>query len=290
MLADPRGHALVGLRPLAGKRILITRPEGQAEAAAAQVRRLGGEPILLPLIAITPHPGDDHCSAVLGRLGDFDCLVFSSANAVAGFFAQLRNGGLEAGTIGHTRIAAIGDGTAAALASHGLTAAIVPRAFVGEALAQAILDDAAIRACAMRRAPRVLLLRALVAREIVPEVLGRAGFLVEVLPTYATRPDRMRREELLAMLKAQALDGVLLTSSSTAHGLADVLGASIDDLLRGVVVASIGPITTTTALQRGLTVNVTARVHTVAGLLLELGAYWTQGPAGEGTKPPDPQL
>jgi uroporphyrinogen III methyltransferase/synthase len=80
---------------------------------------------------------------------------------------------------------------------------------------------------------------------------------------------------------------VLLTSSSTAHGLADAVGAQAAELLRGVVVASIGPITTTTAVERGLAVAVTVREHSVAGLPEALGAHWVQGPACE---PQAPQL
>jgi uroporphyrinogen III methyltransferase/synthase len=139
---------------------------------------------------------------------------------------------------------------------------------VGEAFAQAILDDPAVQALLPGRRPRVLLPRALVAREVVPERLRQAGCDVDIVPVYETRPaSAQRRDELLARLAARTLDWVMLTSSSTVDSLVDLLGPRAPELLQSVLVASIGPITTATACRHGLTVAVTAAESTVPGLL-----------------------
>ncbi|HSO00199.1 MAG TPA: uroporphyrinogen-III synthase, partial [Candidatus Nanopelagicales bacterium] len=115
---------------------------------------------------------------------------------------------------------------------------------------------------------RALIPRALVAREVLPERLRQAGILVDVVPVYETRPaSTERRAALIRALEARAINVVLLTSSSTAESLCDLLGERAAELLAPVLVASIGPITTATAERRGLTVGVTAPVSTVAGLI-----------------------
>ena len=103
---------------------------------------------------------------------------------------------------------------------------------------------------------------------MLPDTLRARGIEVDVVPVYETRPASVeRRAELTERLEARAIDVVLLTSSSTADNLCDMLGPRAADLLRGVLVASIGPITTKTAEQRGLTVDVVATTSTLAGLI-----------------------
>jgi uroporphyrinogen III methyltransferase/synthase len=114
----------------------------------------------------------------------------------------------------------------------------------------------------------VLVPRALVAREVLPDLLRAAGVQVDVVPVHETRPaDEARRAELVGLFEARGVDVVLLTSSSTADSLVELLGARAPELTEGVTVASIGPITTATAEKRGLRVAVTARVSTTAGLV-----------------------
>ena len=264
-------------RPLFGKRILITRPLGQSTTTARMVRLRGAEPFELPTIAITPPPDPARVAEAVRDLDHYDVVAFTSENGVQRFFAEIDAQRRDARAFGRARIAAIGSGTAAALASRGVRADIVPREFVGEAFAQAILEDAAVQALSPERRPRVLIARALVAREVVPERLRQAGCDVDIVPVYETRPaSAERREELLARLEARTLDCVMLTSSSTADSLVDLLGARATELLQSVHVASIGPITTATATKRGLTVAVTATESTVAGLLSALESHYAK--------------
>ncbi|MBK8793788.1 MAG: uroporphyrinogen-III synthase [Holophaga sp.] len=255
-------------RPLRGKRILITRPAGQGAATAEMVKRFGGHPIELPTIVITEPPDPAQVAGMVFKLPEYDLVAFTSANAVTCFFAYIEAQGHDVGIFRQTRIGAIGSGTAAALASKGLCADIVPHMFVGEAFGQAILEDPMIQAVLSHRRPRVLILRALAAREILPEILRNAGCIVDIVPVYETRPATMaRRMELISRLEGQTIDCVMLTSSSSVNGLVDLLGSRSRELLRNLLVASIGPITTSSARRHGLCVGVTSDESTVKALL-----------------------
>jgi uroporphyrinogen III methyltransferase/synthase len=148
---------------------------------------------------------------------------------------------------------------------------------VGEGFATAILEDPAVKARLSAGRPRILIPRALVAREVVPERLRAAGCDVDIVPVYETRPaSAERRDELISRLEARTIDCVMLTSSSTADSLVELLGPRAQELLQSVLVASIGPVTTATAQRRGLTVAVTATVSTVEGVLSALEIHWTR--------------
>jgi uroporphyrinogen III methyltransferase/synthase len=262
-------------RPLFGKRVLVTRPAGQGAATAELLRRRGAEPVELPAIALFPPPDPARVTAAARALDRYDVVAFTSENGVAYFFRELDAQGRDARAFGRARVAAIGTGTAAALLARGVRADIVPTDFRGEGLADAVLADPAVADALARGSARVLVPRALVAREVLAERLRARGCEVDVVPVYETRPaSAERRADLVHRLEARALDVVTLTSSSTADSLCDLLGGDAPALLRGVLVASIGPITTATAEKRGLTVAVTATVSTTPGLVAALEAHF----------------
>ncbi|MGK3967919.1 uroporphyrinogen-III C-methyltransferase [Sorangium sp. So ce118] len=263
-------------KPLFGKRVLVTRPRHQARSTSRLIRLRGGEAVELATIEIHPPPDPARVTEAVRGLSGYDAVVFTSENGVACFFREMERLGLDARAFGSARLAAIGVGTAAALAAHGVRADIVPGEFRGEELAQALLADPALaERLAARPEVRVLLPRALVAREVLPERLRAAGCEVDVVPVYETRPASIeRREELLRALSAGTIDVVLLTSSSTVDSLCDLLGEGAAARLDRVLLASIGPITTATAEKRGLRIGVTAEVSTTAGLLDALDRYF----------------
>lgn len=258
--------------PLFGKRVLVTRAEHQAPTTAALLARRGAEPIVVPTIRLDAAPDPERVARAVAELGTYDLVAFTSENGVRRFVDAMRAAGRDARAFGRARIAAIGDGTARALAAIGVVADVVPASFVGEALADAILADLGRLGGATGDATvagrRVLLPRALVARETVPERLRAAGVAVDVVPVYVTRPPG---DEARAALRSRFEDGgidvVLLTSSSTADNLCDLLGEDAAALLAPCTVASIGPITTRTAERRGLRVDVTAEESTVPSLV-----------------------
>lgn len=264
------------LRPLFGKRVLVMRPAGQAAATADILRRRGAEPIEMPAITLGPPPDPARVTQAVREIGGYDVVAFTSENGVTWFFRVLDAEGRDARAFGRARVAAIGAGTSAALLTRGVRADIVPAVFVGEAFANAILADPEVSARRARGRTRVLVPRALVGREVVGDRLRDAGCEVDLVPVYETRPvPAALAGALVRRLEARTIDAVLLTSSSIADSLCDLLGPRAAELLRGVVVASIGPVTTATASTRGLVVDVTTEISTTDGLVAALERHFT---------------
>ncbi|MGD0679736.1 MAG: uroporphyrinogen-III synthase [Polyangiaceae bacterium] len=263
-------------RPLFGKRVLVTRARQQASGTAALLREQGAEAVLVPTIEIGPPADLARFTAALGELraGQYGWVVFTSVNGVERTWAALVASGGDARAFGAARLAVIGPATAGALEARGLRADVMAKEFQGESLAEEL--RAAIRLGPP--APRVLLARAARARDVVPESLAAAGCKVDVVAAYETRPpapeavERLRNE-----LEEGRIDAVTLTSSSTVENLCDRLGGRAAALLSRTRVASIGPVTTSTALARGLRVDVTASVYTVPGLIQSLAESFVRG-------------
>jgi uroporphyrinogen III methyltransferase/synthase len=254
-------------RPLFGKRVLVTRPKDQIAPTARLLRLRGAEALPFPTIELVAPPEPTRVADAVRALGTYDVVAFTSENGVEWLWREIDAQRRDARAFGGARLAAIGTGTAAALAKRGVRADVVPGEFVGEGLARAILEDLAAHGPKDRPA-RVLVPRALVAREVLPDLLRKEGVVVDVVPVYETRPaDPARRADLAAMFEAGRVDVVLLTSSSTADSLVELLGPRAAEVTARVTIASIGPITTATAEKRGLSVAVTAEVSTTAGLV-----------------------
>jgi len=256
-------------QPLFGQRVLITRPEHQIATTAELLRRRGAQPVPFPLIAIEAPPDPAAVTKAVHELSSYDLVAFTSDNAVRWWWRALAAAELDARAFGQAIVAAIGPATARGLAQHGIQADIVAETFVAEELGAAILaamDDATNK--------RVLLPRALVAREVLPETLRAAGMSVDVVPVYQTvgaLPERAT--QLRELLARREVDVVTLTSSSTVDALCELLGADAAQQLEDVTLASIGPITTRTAEDHGLTVAITADESTSEGLVEALEAH-----------------
>lgn len=270
----------MGSLPLAGIRILVPRAAGQSGSTAQAIGLAGGVAFELPVIAVAAPPDPDRVAEAIRNLPTYDLVVFTSENAVLRVFAEMETQGRSHWPSGAPRIASIGTGTEAALARCGAHADIVPSVFIGEALAEAILEDTGVHHMLPFRRPRVLIPRALVARNVLPDRLREAGCAVDVVPFYLTQTALpARREGLVDELAAMRIDCVLLTSPSVVNGLVDGLGANADGFFDGVLLASIGPITTAAARERGLSVGLTAAEHSLPGLLSAVAEHF----AGSGS-------
>lgn len=266
-------------RPLFGKRILVTRPRDQAGALASLIRLRGAEALIWPAIEIHDPPDMARVDEAVRSLERCDLVVFTSENGVHRLMGRVAALGRDARAFGRARLAAIGPGTAFALSHYGLRADITPEDhFRGEALADAILKDEHVAhrmAQAALPPPRVLLARAAVARAVLPDTLRAKGLDVNVVPVYETRkPSPERCAIVRSWLDEGRVDVVLLTSSSTADSLCDALGGDASEKLSGVLIASIGPVTTETAFRRGLCVGVTAAESTAPGLLTAVEQFF----------------
>jgi uroporphyrinogen III methyltransferase/synthase len=244
-------------RPLFGKKVVVTRPAHQASALTAPLRAAGAEPVAVPTIEIVD-PDDEGAAlrAALATLDDVAWVVLTSANGAARFCEALRDGRDLAGV----HLAAIGPGTADELARHHLVADLVPERFIAESLLEAFPlphDD-------QRR--KVVVARAAVAREVLPDGLRSMGWEVEVVPVYRTVPavpTEAQRDEV------RDADVVTFTSASTVDQWVAAFGAEVVP----PVVACIGPITADAARRHGFRVDVVADVHTIPGLVDALVAH-----------------
>jgi uroporphyrinogen III methyltransferase/synthase len=254
-----RREALAWLerRPLHGRRIVVTRARAQASELASTLRDLGADVVELPAIRIEPRTETDEVKRAIAAIRGYSLVCLTSPNGVELLFEALATAGLDARALAPAAVAAIGPGTARALAAHGIAADVVPERFVAEALAEALADVEV-------DGRRVLVARAAEARDVLPDALRERGALVDVLPLYETVREEPSADAVEA---AQGADYVTFTSSSTVRNLLDALG---DRFPRKAQIVSIGPVTSETARDAGLTVHVEAERHDVGGLVAAL--------------------
>ncbi len=275
------GTAGVG-RPLAGRTIMVTRTREQAAALADPLEALGAEVVAFPVIAIADPDDWAPVDETIAYLSDYDWVIFTSANAVDRFLARVQEHGSDpADAFGPhgPRVAAVGSATAARLAEAGVDVALVPSGFRAEGLIgefrRLASESGAVRSW------RVLLPRALEAREVLPDTLRQMGHDVDVLPVYRTvaaEPDRCGLERL----GAGTVDVITFTSGSTVRYFVDALNAAGLDpasLMSGLVVASIGPVTTAALTKRGFRADVEPRESTMPELVKALEDYFARARA-----------
>ena len=241
-------------RPLFGRSVVVTRAREQASELRIRLEALGAEVVELPAIQIEP------IDITVPDLAAYEWIVFTSANGVRAFFERgLASRDLDARALAGVRVAAIGPGTARELTVRGLRADLLPERFIAESLLEAFPPPTADRA-------RVLIARAEQARDVLPDGLGARGYAVDVLPVYRTvraTPDPAAVERV----RSGAVDAITFTSSSTVDNLCDVVGTLPDPQ---PLVVSIGPVTSATAVARGLRVDAEATDHTIDGLVTTL--------------------
>lgn len=259
-------------KPLFGKRVLVTRAADQSDSLAQALRERGAQAVELPMIRIEPPLDPAPLRAAVSALRSYQWLLFTSQNGVRAFFAELSRQGMDSRSLFGLRIAAIGPSTAQALEPYGVRADVMPESFRGEALAEVILAE---QTQGMRDV-RVLLPRAAVARDVLPETLRDAGAHVDVVEAYRTYGAAAETAQKLNQLIDQGeLDVVTFTASSTVDHTLAALGVDGAQRLRGLTLASIGPITTDTATARGLKIDVTAEAFTITGLVAALERHFS---------------
>jgi uroporphyrinogen III methyltransferase / synthase len=249
-------------RPLFGRRVVVTRARAQAGELSAELEKLGAEVYEFPTIEIVPPEDFGPLDSAIRDLDSFDWLVYTSVNGVEAFVDRLRHHGLDLRAVPRgAKVAAIGPATAERLEEVGLRVDVVPKEYRAEALIEA-LDSGSLAG------KRVLIPRARVAREILPEKLREAGAEVVVPPAYESVPSSGGREELSLRLRSGEIDCVTFTASSTVENFVGAFGEEeAVRLLSGTKVACIGPITAETARKRGFRVDAEADEYTIPGLV-----------------------
>ncbi|MEN1680253.1 MAG: uroporphyrinogen-III C-methyltransferase [Planctomycetota bacterium] len=242
-------------RPLFGQTVLVTRPEGQADAMADRLRELGAQVLLQPAIQIGPPGGWEAVDDATDRLAEFDWVVFSSSNGVRFFLDRLLERGLDARALGGCRLAAIGPRTAESLADYSLRADLLSGEYRAEALAEVLSERCA--------GGRVLLIRASRGREVLAEQLTDAGAAVEQVVVYQSTDTPAPDPDVAAALAAGEVDWTTATSSAIARSLVRLFG----DQLRMTKLAAISPLTAGVLADGGFQVAATAGVYTADGLI-----------------------
>jgi uroporphyrinogen III methyltransferase/synthase len=247
-------------RPLLGKRIVVTRARQQASDLVRRLRDLGAWCMECPVIKIVPPQDIAPLNRAIENLSQFDWIVFTSVNGVTRFFDHLFARGKDVRALHRMQTAVIGPATAERLKAYGLNSDLTPDSYQAESVAAAFTRHA-------MKGRQVLLPRALEARSVIPDELAKQGAVVTDIAVYQTVQDRQNAEQLLAALTAREIDMVTFTSSSTVKNFQALLPPeTAGALMQDVAVASIGPITSDTALAGGIDVDVTAGTFTIDGL------------------------
>ncbi len=248
-------------RPLLGRRIVVTRAREQASDLVHQLTELGAECIQCPTIQVGPPEDWTPVDNAIMALDRYDWIVFTSVNGVDYFFRRLFDKGLDMRPLGHLKTAVIGPATADRLKSWGLASDIIPPSYRAESVVEAFSATAV-------KGAKVLLPRAREARSVLPEELTRMGATVDEVTAYETRQAQNSGTELIKRLTDGSIDVVTFTSSSTVKNFHRLLPSDrADRLMQGVTVASIGPITSQTARDLGLSVTIEAEAYTIPGLI-----------------------
>ncbi|SRR5712692_5055274 len=269
--------------PLSGLRVLVGRARHQAGALSAGLRELGAEVLEVPFIEIRKPRSFRPLDAALKNLPKYHWLILTSVNGVEAMWERLAKLGLTKKHLEHLHVAAIGPATEKAIEKRGVKVDVVPAEYVAESV---------VRILRVRvKGKRVLLVRAKVARDIIPRELRTAGAQVDVVEAYETIVPKSSRARLRATLENPQLrpDFITFTSSSTVRNFMILMGTDGQgrgrprhpNPLNGVRLASIGPVTSSTLREFSLRVDVEANEYTIPGLIQAVVASVRSKPAIE---------
>lgn len=255
-------------RPLWGKTAVVTRTRAQASALVTLLAAAGARCLEVPTIEIAPPDDWAPLDQALENLARYKWLVFTSANGVAAFRERLFSRGQDVRLLGGVKIAAIGPATAEALKARGLIPDVVPARFKAEVLLEALSPH-------VSPGDKVLLARAQIARDVLPQGLVRLGVEVDVAPVYQARRVTEIPPEAAALLQAGKVDLLTFTSSATVHNFVHLVGKErFQALAEAAVVAAIGPITAGTLKEYGIIPQIQPQDFTIPALVAAIVDYF----------------
>lgn len=247
-------------RPLFGRRIGVTRADEQADSQLDRIFELGAEPVLMPAIAIDSPETFDVVDAVLRRIGEFDWIVFTSANGVRALLGRMWELGGDARWLSKAKLAAIGPATAAALCEFQLRADVVPETYRAEHLAAELCSQVCGQQVLWARADRV--------RDVLRTELTAAGAQLEEVVVYQHRDIAAWSDEVNQRLIAGQLDWIGVSSPAIARNVARLVpDAARSRLGQSIRIASISPVTSALCQEVGMAVSAEATEHTWDGIL-----------------------
>jgi uroporphyrinogen-III synthase len=298
------------IKPLSGIRVLVGRARHQSGALSSEFRKRGAEVIAIPFIEIRKPKSFKPLDTALKNLASYDWLILTSVNGVEALWDRMKRLNLDVEKVrkakeltvgkvgeGHSftraarsaksiaalatksnrlRIAAIGPATQNAIEQRGVQVDVVPKEYVAESVVKSLKNKV--------KGKRVLLVRAKVARDVIPRDLRRVGAQVDVVEAYETVVPRSSRARLRAVLKSPAKRPhvVTFTSSSTVRNFVELLGPVYRSkggskgrhkAIADIQTASIGPVTSATLRELGLPVDIAAKEFTISGLIEAICNY-----------------
>ncbi len=245
--------------PLAGRRVLVTRAVHQLGKLSDGLRALGAEPVEVPMLEIRPPEDQAPLHAALRNLHEYDWLILTSANTVRVLAVCAAEQEIPLTQPARLRVAAIGSATAEIARKAGFSVALTPREYVAESLLHELAIEAAGR--------RVLLARAEVARDVIPDALRKAGAMVDVIDAYRNVMPATAPKVLLEALKTPVDAATFSSSSSVTHLAEAAKHAKIAFPLEGALAVSIGPITSQTLRELGWAPAAEANPSNISGLI-----------------------
>jgi uroporphyrinogen III methyltransferase / synthase len=247
-------------RPLFGKKILVTRARAQASNLVKKLSEKGAFCVQFPTIKIIPISDFTYIDNAIKKISSYDWIVFTSVNGVFYFFERLFELGLDARSLGNLKTAVIGPTTSAKLLEFGIKSDIIPESYIAESVIKAFSNENI-------KDKKVLVPRAKEARPILCEKLIEMGGYVDEVSIYETIKSDENSEYLLNLLEEKEIDIITFTSSSTVKNFKALLPEDkFSELMKGVIIASIGPITSDTAKSLGFSVDIEAKEYTISGL------------------------
>jgi uroporphyrinogen-III synthase len=266
-------RADVHTRALSGVRVLVGRARHQAGTLSGKLRELGATVLEIPFIEIRKPRSFRPLDSALTRLAEYDWLILTSVNGVEAMWQRLDKLRQTKKNLQHLRVAAIGPATKKAIEQRGVTVDVVPKEYVAESVVRSLRRRV--------KGKRVLLVRAKVARDVIPRELRRAGADIDVVEAYETVAPRSSRRRLRSVLRnpRRRPQVITFTSSSTVRNFVALLGSHRAlTIVRasggrgsrrhtGIACASIGPVTSATLLEVGLRADIAAQEFTIPGLV-----------------------
>ena len=261
-------------QPLAGRTVVITRAQNQADEFVTELERYGANVVLCPTIEICALESYERLDEAIEHLYGYDWLIFTSVNGVDYFFQRLKSRDRDVSELDELKVCAIGEATAEKLRHLHVHVDVIPEEFKAEGVFTAL--ERFVGGPAALYGLNVLIPRASIARDYLPKALEQAGARVDVVPAYRTAlPADLDRGRVAAMLSGSA-DCIAFTSSSTVRNLAQLFDTQdLSATLAGVVIACIGDITATTAAEYGLLVKIQPQQFTIPSLARAIADYFS---------------
>ena len=259
--------------PLTGLRVLVGRAPHQASVLSSGLRALGAEVVEIPFIEIRKPRSYQALDAALNHIRNYDWLILTSVNGVEAVWQRLETLRIDKQALQHLNVAAIGPATRTAIEKQGIKVAVVPQRYVAESVVETLRDRV--------KGKRVLLARARVARDVIPEELRKVGADVDVVEAYETVIPQSSRVSIRKLLEDvnRRPNLITFTSSSSVRNFMELMGKECGrgrphhtGPFSGIQFASIGPVTSSTLRDLGMRVDIEAEEYTIPGLIKAIAA------------------